>query len=141
MDKLEQARSAVRGTWLTKITDRTFLTTISTAVGVVTATVALWQTPTVPVGDKINATMAAFIAVAGVVAFWNGAEKSKDAAVWSAALQPEQPAQLAVGNVAGDVKQAEVLPGLPTGDVALLGGFGEPLGTFGGDDEPAVDSQ
>lgn len=89
MNQLEFAQSLIRAPLVKRLTDRTFIGTIGTALGAVAAAIAVWQTEGVPVGDKINATIAAFAAVAGVVAAFTVAEKAKDTGVAKAAISAQ----------------------------------------------------
>jgi hypothetical protein len=86
-------------TWLDRLTDRSFLGAVSTAVGSAAAAYAIWQTHGVPVTDKVNATMTAMLAVAAVVSIFTHSEKKKDAAI-AVANAPQAPAAVNVGSAA-----------------------------------------
>lgn len=61
-----------------RLTDRTFLTTVGSALTTVGGVIAAWQTPGMPVGDKVQVTLGAYAAVAAVVGFYNhGQQKLK----------------------------------------------------------------
>lgn len=86
MDRLDFAMSLIRAPLWSRLSDRTFLGTIGTALAAIGATVAAWQTVGLPVQDKANITIAAIVAVGGVVSAWNHGEKKKDATIAAAAL-------------------------------------------------------
>ena len=102
MDQFEFAQNLIRAPLLQRLTDRTFVGTIGTALGAVGAAIAIWNTNGVPITDKVNLTGAAFVAIAGVVGAWSHGEKKKDSAVAVAVLQastPKMPESVAIGTV------------------------------------------
>jgi hypothetical protein len=91
MDVLQHAESMVRPPWWARLTDRTFISMVTTAVGAAGAAVATWRTEGVSIDSKVQVTIGAFVAIAAVVGSWNHSEKKKDAAVSTAAINASNP--------------------------------------------------
>jgi hypothetical protein len=84
---LNLAMSLIRSPYLIRLTDRTFQSLIGAAFAAIAAAFAIWQTPGVPVGDKVNLTMVAIAAIGAVIAAWNDGNQKKDAAIAKAAIE------------------------------------------------------
>ncbi len=137
---MQQAVAIIRPSLLTKLTDRTYLNTILSASTAIGGTIAIWQTPHVPITDKINVTIMAIGAVATVVALWNHKQTTRDETIWKTALEASAPyprpetvnqniTNLPGSNPSttspepGQTSPNPFLAGLPTG-TALLSGSG-----------------
>jgi hypothetical protein len=88
---LQQAVSIVRPSLKTRLTDRTYMNTVGTTILSVIACVSIWRTPSVPIDQKVNATMAAIVAVSTVVSLWNHKQTSRDETIWKAAIEASNP--------------------------------------------------
>ena len=77
-----------------RLTDRTFLTTVGTALTALGGVVSTWQTAGVPVGEKVQVTYAAAAAVTAVVTFYNHGQQKLKRETMVAALAPVAPADI-----------------------------------------------
>lgn len=86
MNISELAMSLIRSPFLIRLTDRSFLNLIGTAIAAIGAAIAVWQTEGVPVSDKVNITIAAIAAIGVVITAWNNGMQQKDAKIGQAAI-------------------------------------------------------
>lgn len=106
MNVLEFAMSVVRAPWLARLTDRSFLAAMGTALTAFGGLIALWQTEGVPVSDKVNATIAFVPTIGGVIAIWTHGMQKKDAAVSTAAIAAASPQATTGPPLTGPILQA-----------------------------------
>jgi hypothetical protein len=113
--------------WLKRLTSRKFMATVGAAFTAMGACYAAWQTQGIPIGDKIDLTLAAITAVTAVVALYNHTEGQIDKTTIAANANAQAQVAAAVVNAttsppAEPVRPPELLAPITLDDNGAPGG-------------------
>lgn len=92
--------------FLKRFTSRPFLLTVAAAMGAIGAGITAVTSNDVPVDQKMNAVMAAFVAVGLVVGVYSNAEIKKDSAIAVANIEANSDAK--ISTVVSKIVKAEI---------------------------------